>query len=49
MEERSTGHNLSPLLKGKALDVCALMPVEQALDYDITKATLLKRGFQAKV
>ena len=34
---------LSTLLKGKALDVHALMPVEQALDYDMLKAGLLKR------
>ena len=35
--------NLSALLKGKALDVYALMPIEQALEYDIWKAALLKR------
>ena len=28
---------LSALLKGKALDVYALMPIEQALDYDMLK------------
>ena len=31
------------LLKGKALDVYALMPVEEALNYDMLKAALLKR------
>ena len=35
--------NLSALFKDKALDVYALMPIEQALDYDILKAALLKR------
>ena len=35
--------NLSALLKGKALDVYALMPVEEALNYDMLKAALLKR------
>ena len=35
--------NLSTLLKGKTLDVYALMPIEQALDYDMVKAALLKR------
>ena len=30
--------NLSALLKGKALDVYALMPVEEALNYDMLKA-----------
>ena len=34
---------MSALLKGKALDVYALMPIEQALDYDMLKAALLKR------
>ena len=40
-EERGLG--LSALLKGKALDVYALMPVEEALNYDVLKAALLKR------
>ena len=35
--------NLSALLKGKALDVYALMPIEEALNYDMLKAALLKR------
>ena len=35
--------SLSALLKGKALDVYALMPVEEALNYDMLKAALLKR------
>ena len=35
--------NLSALLKGKALDVYALMPVEEASNYDMLKAALLKR------
>ena len=35
--------DLSASLKGKALDVYALMPIEQALDYDMLKAALLKR------
>ena len=35
--------SLSSLLKGKALDVYALMPVEEALNYDMLKAALLKR------
>ena len=35
--------SLSALLKGKALDVYALMPVEEALNYDMLKAVLLKR------
>ena len=34
---------VSALLKGKALNVYALMPVEQALDYDMLKVALLKR------
>ena len=34
--------DLSALLKGKALDVYALMLVEQALDYDMLKAALIK-------
>ena len=34
---------MSALLKGKALDVYALMPVEEALNYDMLKAALLKR------
>ena len=34
---------MSKLLKGKALDVYALMPVEEALNYDMLKAALLKR------
>ena len=34
---------LSALLTGKALDVYALMPVEEALNYDMLKAALLKR------
>ena len=45
---------MSAFLKGKALDVHPLMPVEQALDYDMLKAALLKRyemteeGFKRK-
>ena len=35
--------HLSALLKGKALDVYALMPVEKALDYAALKDALLKR------
>ena len=35
--------NLNALLEGKALDVYALMPIEQALNYDMLKAALLKR------
>ena len=35
--------SLSALLKGKALDVYALMPVEEALNYDMLKTALLKR------
>ena len=35
--------NLKALLKGKALYVYALMLIEQALDYDMLKAALLKR------
>ncbi|XP_061190531.1 uncharacterized protein LOC133198457 [Saccostrea echinata] len=35
--------NLSALLKGKALDVYALLPSEEALDYDKLKLALLKR------
>lgn len=35
--------NLSALLKGRALDVYARMPVESALDYEKLKAALLKR------
>ena len=34
--------NLSTLLKCKALDVYASMPIEQALDHDMLKAALLK-------
>ena len=34
--------NLSALFKGKALGVYVLMPVEQASDYDMLKAALLK-------
>ena len=34
---------LSALLKDKALNVYALMPVEQALDYDMLELALLKR------
>jgi hypothetical protein len=46
--------NLSALLKGKALDVYALMPAEQALDYEALKNALLRRydltedGFKRK-
>ena len=46
--------NLSALLKGKALDVYALMPSEQSLDYHALKTALLKRydltedGFKRK-
>ena len=35
--------NLSSLLKGKSLDIYALKPVKQALDYDMLKTALLKR------
>ena len=35
--------NLSALLRGKALDVYALLPVEQSLNYDVLKTALLKR------
>ncbi|XP_052070651.1 uncharacterized protein LOC127709259 [Mytilus californianus] len=35
--------HLSALLKGKALDVYALMPVDKALDYPALKDALLKR------
>ena len=35
--------NLNARLKGKALDVYALMPVEEALNYDMLNAALLKR------
>ena len=46
--------NLSALLRGKALDVYALMPKSDALDYDILKRALLRRfeltddGFKKK-
>ena len=46
--------NLSALLKGRSLDVYALMPSEDALDYDKLKIALLKRfdltedGFRRK-
>ena len=46
--------HLSALLKGKALDVYALLPSDQALDYDALKMALLKRyeltedGFKRK-
>ncbi|XP_062610800.1 uncharacterized protein LOC134272595, partial [Saccostrea cucullata] len=46
--------NLSALLKGKALDVYALMPKTHALDYNTLKTALLKRfeltddGFKKK-
>ena len=46
--------HLSALLKGKVLDVYALLPFDQALDYDALKMTLLKRyeltedGFKRK-
>lgn len=46
--------NLSALLKGKALDVYALMPKEDALDYNALKTALLRRfeltddGFKKK-
>ena len=45
---------LSPLLQGKALDIYALMPKEDALNYDKLKVALLKRyelteeGFKRK-
>ena len=45
---------LSALLQGKALDVYALMPNEDALNYDKLKVALLKRfelteeGFKGK-
>ena len=35
--------NLSALLRGKALDVYALLPIEQSLDYNVLKTALLKR------
>ncbi|KAK3109194.1 hypothetical protein FSP39_025154 [Pinctada imbricata] len=35
--------NLSALLKGRALDVYALLPADQALRYDAVKEALLKR------
>ncbi|XP_062588592.1 uncharacterized protein LOC134250255 [Saccostrea cucullata] len=35
--------NLSALLKGRALDVYALLPQEKALDYAVLKTTLLRR------
>ena len=35
--------HLSALLKGRALDVYALLPVEKALDYNELKKALLKR------
>nr|XP_034325279.1 uncharacterized protein LOC105323550 isoform X4 [Crassostrea gigas] len=35
--------NLSALLRGRALDVYALLPQEQALNYDALKTSLLKR------
>jgi len=35
--------HLSALLKGKALDVYARLPVENALNYDMLKSSLLKR------
>ena len=46
--------HLSALLKGRALDVYALLPSEYALDYDFLKDALLKRydltedGFKRK-
>lgn len=46
--------NLSALLRGKALDVYALMPADKALDYEALKDALLKRydltedGFKRK-
>ncbi|XP_061184347.1 uncharacterized protein LOC133192347 [Saccostrea echinata] len=46
--------NLSALLRGRALDVYALLPQEKALDYDALKTALLKRfektedGFRQK-
>ena len=46
--------NLSALLKGRALDVYALLPPDQALDYDALKTAVLKRfdltedGFKRK-
>ena len=39
---------LSSLLKGKALDVYALMPVEQALDYDMLNMFLKRLSFGRK-
>ena len=35
--------HLSALLKGKSLDVYALLPTEKALDYDFLKTALLQR------
>ena len=46
--------SLSALLKGRALDVYALLPYESACDYDALKTALLKRfeliedGFRQK-
>lgn len=53
-KEETWATNLSALLKGKALDVYALLPATQALDYDELKSALLKRfdktedGFKRK-
>ena len=51
---RHMGNSLSALLQGKALDIYALMPKEDALNYDKLKVSLLKRyelteeGFKRK-
>lgn len=37
------GHSLSALLSGKALDVFARMPIDDAMKYDELKSALLKR------
>ena len=42
-EKEDWATSLSALFKGKALDVYALMPVEEALNYDMLKAALPKR------
>ena len=42
-KKEDSATSLSALLKGKALDVYALMPVEEALNYDMLNAALLKR------
>ncbi|XP_048777367.2 uncharacterized protein LOC125681360 [Ostrea edulis] len=54
VQESEWALNLSALLKGKVLDVYALMPKEDTLDYNVLKTALLRRfeltddGFKKK-